>query len=106
MNAPLASTAVGVVRPQQAGTASGTNNMFRQVGIATGIATLGAIFQARAGGVGHAVAGGKLPPQAVPQFVAGLNELFLVSAGVAAAGAVLSFALIRSADFLRQGVDY
>jgi EmrB/QacA subfamily drug resistance transporter len=45
INPPLASTAVGVVPPQKAGMGSGINNTFRQVGIATGIAGLGAIFQ-------------------------------------------------------------
>ena len=45
VNPPLASTAVSVVPPQRAGMASGVNNTFRQVGIATGIAGLGAIFQ-------------------------------------------------------------
>ena len=47
VNPPLASTAIGVVRPQQSGMASGINTTFRQVGIATGIAALGAVFQAR-----------------------------------------------------------
>jgi predicted MFS family arabinose efflux permease len=47
VNAPLASTSVSVVEPRHAGMASGTNNTFRQVGIATGIAALGAIFQSR-----------------------------------------------------------
>ncbi|MGI8558434.1 MAG: MFS transporter [Solirubrobacteraceae bacterium] len=42
---PLASTAIGVVPPQRSGMASGINSTFRQVGIATGIAALGAIFQ-------------------------------------------------------------
>jgi hypothetical protein len=45
VNAPLAATAVSVVEPQRAGMASGINNTFRQVGIATGIAAFGAIFQ-------------------------------------------------------------
>jgi predicted MFS family arabinose efflux permease len=44
-NPALASTAVGVARPTQSGTASGANNTARQLGIATGIAALGAIFQ-------------------------------------------------------------
>ena len=44
VNPPLASTAIGVVPPHQAGMASGVNNTFRQVGIATGIAALGTIF--------------------------------------------------------------
>ncbi len=47
VNPPLASTAVGVVQPQQAGMASGINSTFRQVGIATGIALLGSLFSSR-----------------------------------------------------------
>jgi hypothetical protein len=45
VNPALASTAVGVVPPQRSGMASGINSTFRQVGIATGIAVLGAIFE-------------------------------------------------------------
>jgi Major Facilitator Superfamily len=45
INPPLASTAIGVVPPERSGMASGINSTFRQVGIATGIAGLGAIFQ-------------------------------------------------------------
>jgi hypothetical protein len=45
INPPLASTAVGVVHYTRSGMASGINNTFRQVGIATGIAGLGAVFQ-------------------------------------------------------------
>jgi asparagine N-glycosylation enzyme membrane subunit Stt3 len=44
VNPPLASTAIGVVPPRQAGMASGINSTFRQVGIATGIALLGTLF--------------------------------------------------------------
>jgi len=44
INPPLASTAIGVVPPARAGMASGINSTFRQVGIATGIAGLGAVF--------------------------------------------------------------
>ncbi len=45
VNAPLSFTAVSVVEQRLSGTAAGINNTFRQVGIATGIAGLGAIFQ-------------------------------------------------------------
>ena len=45
VNAPLASTAVSVVPPERAGMGSGINSTFRQVGIATGTAALGALFQ-------------------------------------------------------------
>jgi hypothetical protein len=44
-NPALATAAVGVVEPRRAGMASGVNSTFRQVGIATGIAAWGAIFQ-------------------------------------------------------------
>ncbi len=47
VNPPLASTAIGVVPPRQAGMASGINSTFRQVGIATGIALLGTLFANR-----------------------------------------------------------
>jgi EmrB/QacA subfamily drug resistance transporter len=45
VNPSLANTAVGVVPPERSGMASGINNTFRQVGIATGVAGLGAIFE-------------------------------------------------------------
>jgi len=45
VNPPLAAAAIGVVPPARSGMASGINNTSRQVGIATGIAGLGAIFQ-------------------------------------------------------------
>jgi hypothetical protein len=58
INVPLASTAVGVVRPERAGMASGVNSTFRQVGIATGIAALGSIFSHQvASGISGALAG-------------------------------------------------
>jgi len=83
VNAPLASTAVSVVEPRRAGMASGINNTFRQVGSATGVAGLGAIFQSQA------------------SFIDGLNEILLVAAFVAFAGAVLALALVRTSDFVR-----
>jgi EmrB/QacA subfamily drug resistance transporter len=108
VTAPLASAAVGVVAPRQAGMASGINSTFRQVGIATGIAALGALFQAKLGTTPFA--GRPRTPQAAlhlrADFVSGLNELFLVCAGVTAVGAVLAFALLRRRDFLRPGEDY
>ena len=47
VNPPLASTAVGVVRPERSGMASGINSTFRQIGFATGIALLGTLFATR-----------------------------------------------------------
>ncbi len=55
VNAPLASTAVSTVRVERAGMASGINNTFRQLGIATGIAALGALFASQI--TNHVVAG-------------------------------------------------
>ncbi len=45
INPPLASTAIGVVHHSRSGMASGINSTFRQVGVVTGIAGLGAIFE-------------------------------------------------------------
>jgi EmrB/QacA subfamily drug resistance transporter len=45
VNPALASSAISVVPPQKSGMASGINSTFRQVGIATGIAGLGTVFQ-------------------------------------------------------------
>jgi EmrB/QacA subfamily drug resistance transporter len=45
VNPSLANVAIGVVPPQESGMASGANNTFRQVGIAGGVAVLGAFFQ-------------------------------------------------------------
>jgi EmrB/QacA subfamily drug resistance transporter len=66
VNPPLASTAIGVVAPARAGMASGINNTFRQVGIATGIAALGAVFQhkLRATVIGGLTGAGVAPGQA------------------------------------------
>jgi EmrB/QacA subfamily drug resistance transporter len=47
VNPVLASASISVVDHQRSGMASGANNTFRQVGIATGIAVLGAIFQSQ-----------------------------------------------------------
>ncbi|MDX6488903.1 MAG: hypothetical protein QOK13_1518 [Gaiellaceae bacterium] len=108
VNPPLASTAIGVVDPRRAGMASGVNNTFRQVGIATGIAAFGAIFQHRiqselhvsSGGLRAIIAGqGEAARHA---FVVGLNELFLIAAIVAFVGAVLAFALVRRRDFAQE----
>ncbi|HUZ99999.1 MAG TPA: MFS transporter [Gaiellaceae bacterium] len=92
VNPPLATTAVSVVPVQRAGMAAGVNNTFRQVGIATGIAGLGAIFQSyyRPGGT-------------PAQFIHGLNQILLVSTFVALAGAVLAFVLVRGKDFVASG---
>jgi EmrB/QacA subfamily drug resistance transporter len=133
INPPLASTAIAVVPPRQAGMGSGINSTFRQVGIATGIAALGSIFtsevrthvtaglhtahQSGAHAIATAISSGqtqhaiaRVPPQARAtvgelarsSFVAGLNEILLIAAIVALAGAVAALVLIRSSDFIAQ----
>jgi EmrB/QacA subfamily drug resistance transporter len=118
MNPPLASTAVGVVAPERAGMGSGINSTFRQVGIATGIAGLGALFQqllenkvpaalarvpvqALATGSPRVVGPSPAAQHAYVQaFTGALNDLFVVGAVVAIVGGVLSAALIRRRDFI------
>jgi EmrB/QacA subfamily drug resistance transporter len=92
VNVPLASTAVGVVEPARAGMASGINSTLRQVGIATGVAALGAIFSS------HLTPG--RGPAATQGFVDGLNAILLVGAILAAVAAVSSLVLIRQRDFV------
>jgi EmrB/QacA subfamily drug resistance transporter len=102
VNAPLATTAVSTVRQERAGMASGLNNTFRQVGIATGIAALGAIFQNKVGGPGPG-ASGRLDEAARMAFISGLNSILEVGAVVAAVGAVLAVLLVRGKDFVASG---
>ena len=131
VNPPLASTAIGVVPPQQAGMASGVNTTFRQIGIAAGIAALGSIFTSamlhhlayasplassapriaamvRQGQVGQLIAGqppsrrGEVALAIKAAFAAGLNDLLYVTAGLALLGAVCALLLIRSKDFVSR----
>jgi predicted MFS family arabinose efflux permease len=102
VNAPLATTAVSTVRQERAGMASGLNNTFRQLGIATGIAALGAIFQSKVGTHTFGDAG-HLSEAAKAAFVAGMNSILHVAAVVAAFGAVLAVLLVRGKDFVASG---
>jgi hypothetical protein len=127
VNPALATAAIGVVAPRRAGMASGINSTFRQVGIATGIAAWGALFQHRvaatfthdaqaaglrppgsaSGGVADFIAFGGAARSGDPTlarlgeaaFDAGLEEILLIAAIVAFAGALLSVVLVRPADF-------
>ncbi len=133
VNPALASTAIGVVPPRRSGMASGINNTFRQVGIATGIAALGAVFESAitsrlkaaalgppgsAGPVAHAVAAGGTSRvlSAVPAahraqaaatihsaFASAMNDILLLGAIIALVGAGLALALVRRADFVGYG---
>jgi EmrB/QacA subfamily drug resistance transporter len=126
-NPAIASTALGVVPPARAGMASGINSTFRQIGIATGVAALGAVFQSRisselatslpqapesfsdavsSGATHQAVAAA--PPQVRDQalsaadhaFVTAFNEILLIGAAVAIIGGILGLAMVRQRDFL------
>ena len=137
VNPALASTAVGVVPHNRSGMASGINNTFRQVGIATGIAAYGAIFQhevssrtlatlTKSGQLGAVVRGthgqlqstfasgstGRLAQTLPPTlrhalvgafhtaFAGALNEILLIAAVVALAGAIGGLVLVRRSDFI------
>jgi EmrB/QacA subfamily drug resistance transporter len=131
VNVPLASTAVGVVEPERAGMASGINSTLRQVGVATGVAALGAILASRvkdiasadlagtAGARAHQiadglssghVAGGAVPPQlrahvahaAEAGFAGGLNTVLLIGGLIALFAAAATLVLIRSRDFAHE----
>src|SRR5204863_3943242 len=103
-------TAVGVVAHQRAGMASGINNTCRQVGLATGIAALGAVFEhelssrlpgsPRGGGVLAARAHGAVTQPFHAAFAGALHEILLIGAGVALVGALAGLALVRQRDFV------
>jgi EmrB/QacA subfamily drug resistance transporter len=102
MNPPLGATSVGTVGSDRAGIGSGINNTFRQVGIAVGIAALGAVFQSQVPDafVSHRSAAGAAAARAA--FVAGLDHILWIGAGITAAGAILSALLIRQRDLTEE----
>ena len=126
VNPPLASTAIGVVPPQNAGMASGINSTFRQVGIATGIALLGTLFSSRskeslqsaiaqtpslrsqAAHIGKSLQSGAIPKSgkahqvAATAFTTGLDYILLVAAILVLASGVVALATIRQKDFAQQ----
>jgi EmrB/QacA subfamily drug resistance transporter len=91
VNPPLASTAIGVVEPDQAGMASGINTTCRQIGVATAVAALGSIFASKLSHASSATINA--------HYASALNELFLITACIALTAAVLALALIRPQDF-------
>jgi hypothetical protein len=128
-NPGIGQAAIAVVPIEKAGMGSGINTTFRQAGIATGIAGLGAIFQAQVNsklaqvlpnaphGLGEAIASGgsRAAAAAVPPgrraevvqaakvaFVSGFNEILLIGAIICLVGAVLGFVLVRPRDFVQQ----
>ena len=126
-NPGIGQAAIAVVPAAKSGMGSGINTTFRQVGIATGVASLGAVFQSQVdsklssllpkapAGLAEAVASGgtRAAAEAAPpgqrteivhaakvSFVSGLNEILLIGAIVAFVGSALGFALVRSSDFV------
>ncbi len=130
-NPGIGSAAIAVVPPAKAGMGSGINTTFRQVGIATGVAGLGAVFQSQVHSklteilphapkglaelvsVGGSRAAAAVSPPSVRAeithaatvaFVSGLNEILLIAATLSFLGAALGFALVRSRDFFQPAV--
>ena len=84
-NPALSNVALSVVSDRESGLAAGVNDTFRQMGIAVGIAALGAVIPARdALGSGSAAA-----------YVGGLHSALFVATIVAAAGSVATMALME-----------
>jgi EmrB/QacA subfamily drug resistance transporter len=87
----LAAAMVSVLPVERSGLASGINNTFRQLGIAIGIAALGAIFE-------HRVGAGPGPLDGI---VAGLDAVLAVAAATAFLAAAIAWPLLggqRSAE--------
>jgi hypothetical protein len=83
-NPPLASVALGSLSDAQSGLAAGVNDVFRQGGIAVGVAAYGVLVPA-GGGLGHGSA---------VSFVSSLHTALWIGAAVAAVGAVVAVKLI------------
>lgn len=129
-NPGIGQAAIAVVPVQKSGMGSGINSTFRQVGIATGVAGLGAIFQADVNsklgellphapkGLGEIIASSgsrgvaalHLPPAlhvkavaaADVAFVGAFNSIILIAAFLSFAGAIAGFVLTRSSSFVQS----
>lgn len=84
-NPANATLALGAASGDDSGLMAGVNDVFRQGGMALGVAAYGALVPAAAA-LGHGGAG---------SYVAGLHHALLVGAGVALTGAVFTAVLIR-----------
>jgi EmrB/QacA subfamily drug resistance transporter len=125
INPVIANLALSTVPDEQSGVASGTNDTFRQLGVATGVAALGALLLARATAhvqevldvpreqarrLADGVSSGGLEPDlpapvvaaARQGFLDGLNEVLIVGAGLALGGAALTALLVRARDLVVQ----
>ena len=86
-NPALTAVALGSAPIEQSGLAAGTNDTFRQAGIAVGVAALGALVPS----------GAAFDPARHVEYVDGLHDALWAGAGVAALGAVAVAFLIGSA---------
>jgi MFS family permease len=93
---PMSAAAMGAVSVDKAGVASGVLNTFRQVGVALGIAVMGAIITNRAAA---AAKDGAAPPQA---FVHGLTFGMRVSAVICLGAALAAAVLVRKYRHFEQ----
>jgi EmrB/QacA subfamily drug resistance transporter len=84
VNTSLSGLALSILPERENGLASGIHDMFRQGGIAVGVAGLGTLIPLSAGLGANPAA-----------YVDGLQKALLVGAGVAAAGALAAWLLIR-----------
>ena len=124
---------LGVLPPAQGGLASGINDIARQLGLAVGIAVLGAVLQSRIAGEveqrttglgaargavtariadGDVAAATRLAPAVAraslrstyeAAFASGLNELLLISIMLALTGLAAALVLVRSRDLWQPG---
>jgi EmrB/QacA subfamily drug resistance transporter len=85
---PMSTAAMNAVPEAKAGIASGVLSTFRMVGGSFGIAAIGALFQAKAGGAAQEVSRAT--------FVEGLSASMRLSAGFALVGTLVGLLLIRS----------
>src|SRR5437867_5990010 len=93
---PMSAAVMGAAPVDKAGVASGVLNTFRQVGVALGIAIMGAIITNREAAAARA---GADPPHA---FVHGLTFGMRVSAVICLGGALAAAALIRKYRYAEQ----
>lgn len=99
-NPTVAAVTLAVAPADRAATATGMNSTFRQVGVASGVAALGAIFDHALGEaetVGALTASTSSSASVAVQNAYGvaLDRVFLTGSAIAAAGAILAFLLVR-----------
>jgi EmrB/QacA subfamily drug resistance transporter len=94
---PMSAAAMGAAPVDKAGVASGVLNTFRQVGVALGIAIMGAIITDKAASSAKA---GAAPPQA---FVDGLTFGMKISAAICFGAAVAAAVLVRKYRHAESG---